>query len=75
MDGQERDFPRTLRLLRTRLNMSQEDLARELGVSFSTINRWENNKAIPSKLARNQLRDFCAKMGISEPLKVKGLED
>ena len=46
------DFTERVRLLREKLNMSQEDLARELNVSFSTINRWENGKAKPIKLAK-----------------------
>lgn len=33
-----------LRELRTRLGLSQEGLARLLGVAFATINRWENEK-------------------------------
>ena len=39
---------------------SQEDLARELGVSFATVNRWENGKAVPSKLAAIQLEKIFA---------------
>ena len=31
------------------------ELARELGVSYATVNRWENGQAKPSKLARAQL--------------------
>jgi putative transcriptional regulator len=33
-----------LRRLRTRLGLSQEALARLLGVSFATVNRWESDK-------------------------------
>lgn len=28
--------------------LSQQDFAKVLGVSFSAVNRWENNKAKPS---------------------------
>ncbi len=28
--------------IRNRLNASQEDLARMIGISFATVNRWEN---------------------------------
>ncbi|MDR1051041.1 MAG: helix-turn-helix domain-containing protein [Deltaproteobacteria bacterium] len=31
--------------------MSQHDLARELNVSFTSLNRWENKQVAPSKLA------------------------
>lgn len=34
-----------LRRLRTRLGLSQEALARLLGVSFATVNRWESDSA------------------------------
>jgi transcriptional regulator with XRE-family HTH domain len=45
--------------VRRRLDMSQEQLARALNVSFSTINRWENEKASPSNLAQKTIFDFC----------------
>lgn len=45
-----------LKALRRQRGWSQEDLARELGVSFSTVNRWENDKAKPSKLAKKQIK-------------------
>ncbi|MCO6435251.1 MAG: helix-turn-helix transcriptional regulator, partial [Nitrosomonas nitrosa] len=38
------------------------ELAHELGVSFSTINRWENSKTVPFKLARRQFEAFCERM-------------
>jgi transcriptional regulator with XRE-family HTH domain len=37
-----------LRLLRARLGLSQEQLARQLGVSFATVNRWESGRSQPS---------------------------
>jgi transcriptional regulator with XRE-family HTH domain len=33
--------------IRQKTNMSQEDLARMFGVSFTTVNRWENGHAEP----------------------------
>lgn len=38
---------------------SQEQLARELNVSFATINRWENGKTEPSRLALKNFLEFC----------------
>ena len=40
-----------LKKLRQQQGWSQEDLARTLGVSFATVNRWENGKTQPSHLA------------------------
>lgn len=44
--------------------MSQERLARELKVSFSTVNRWENGKANPSPMALEAFRAFCEERNI-----------
>jgi DNA-binding transcriptional regulator YiaG len=52
-------FSETVKRVRSQLGLSQEDLAHTLGVSFATINRWENGKTSPSKLARAQFRMFC----------------
>jgi len=48
----EQNLPELVKEVRRQLGISQEDLARELGVSFATVNRWENGKSKPSKLAR-----------------------
>jgi DNA-binding XRE family transcriptional regulator len=58
----ERDYPALVKEVRRQLALSQEDLARELGVSYTTINRWENGQSKPSKLAKVQLDAFCEKM-------------
>jgi len=47
--------------IRKQLDLSQEDLARELGVSFATVNRWENGQVRPSKLAKAQIKAFALK--------------
>lgn len=52
-------FAEKVKLVRTELKLSQEDLARELGVSFATINRWENGSYNPSRLARKAFENFC----------------
>jgi DNA-binding transcriptional regulator YiaG len=54
-----------LRELRRRLgNISQEDLARRAGVSWSTVNRWENGKSAPSPLARSKLASLLKQAGL-----------
>jgi len=49
---------------RLKLNLSQEMLARKLDVSFATINRWENGKALPQKLTQYRFEKFCEENGI-----------
>jgi len=62
MQSVHRNYPSLLKEVRRQLAISQEDLARELGVSYATVNRWENGQSKPSKLARAQLNAFCEKM-------------
>lgn len=57
-------FAENVKFVRTQLKLSQEDLARELGVSFATINRWENGSYNPSRLAKKAFEDFCKKNNI-----------
>lgn len=42
----------SIRDMRTKLAMTQEEFAHELGITVSTVNRWENGHSEPSKLAR-----------------------
>ncbi len=62
MNDAEPNISRLVLALRQQLALSQEDLARQLGVSFATVNRWENGHNIPSRLAQAQLTAFCEKM-------------
>lgn len=50
-------------LLRRQLGMTQEEFAHALGVTVSTVNRWENGHIEPSRLARRALRDLEARLG------------
>lgn len=44
-----------------RLNslLSQIEFAKAVGVSFSTVNRWENDKAAPNFQTIKRIRNFC----------------
>lgn len=54
-----------VRTLRHELKMTQEEFAHELGITVGTVNRWENGRFRPSKLARATLVDFAARHGLS----------
>jgi len=62
MESKPKDYSRIIKEVRNQLGISQEDLAREIGVSFATVNRWENGIVKPSKLAKVQFKSFCTKM-------------
>ena len=56
------DFVFFIKEVRVQLDLSQEDLAREIGVSFATVNRWENRRFLPSKMALRQIEMYCDRM-------------
>jgi DNA-binding transcriptional regulator YiaG len=52
--------------IREKMSWSQEDLAREVGVSLSTVHRWEKYGVKPSRLARRELQRVLERAGIQE---------
>jgi putative transcriptional regulator len=57
--------------LRRPLGLSQKRLAAQLGVSFRTVNRWENGHAVPSALALKQIKDLLHQMSCSSTASVR----
>jgi len=47
-----------IKALREALGLSQEQLARDLGVSFTTVSRWEQGHTKPSPLAIVKLKEI-----------------
>lgn len=41
------------------MNMNQTEFAELLNVTFATVNRWENGRALPNKLAQDKIHDLC----------------
>lgn len=61
---------------RHRLRMTQEEFAREIAVTVSTVNRWENGHAAPSKLAWRSVREFARKRGlVGNPFRKTAADD
>lgn len=58
--------PENIRKYREKLNMSQEEMARDLGVAFATVNRWENEgRGMKQGLTKYALKKyFEEKFGI-----------
>ena len=55
-----------IRTLRQKLGMTQEEFAHEIAVTVSTVNRWENAHAEPSKLAWKAIEDLARKRGLTD---------
>ena len=53
-----------VRELRRKMGWAQEDLAWEIGVSLSTVQRWEKQGAKPTRLARRELTRLFQEAGI-----------
>ena len=53
----------SIRDLRSRLGMTQEEFAHAIAVTVSTVNRWENGHANPSKLAWRAIQGLARKRG------------
>ncbi|NQT71175.1 MAG: helix-turn-helix transcriptional regulator [Chloroflexi bacterium] len=53
-----------VRILRRKVGWTQEDLAREIGVSLSTVQRWERQGGEPTRLARRELQKLFDERGI-----------
>ena len=62
MEQKNCDFSALVKQVRRQLSLSQEDLAHHLGVSYTTVNRWENGHSRASKLAKVQFNAFCRNM-------------
>ncbi len=51
--------------LRRRLSMTQEEFAHAIGVTVSTVNRWENGHIEPSRLARRAMEGLAAERSVT----------
>ena len=58
------DIPALLRAIRARLDLTQEQLAERLGVSFASINRWEGGAIKPQKAAQEAIAALAIEAGV-----------
>ena len=48
-----------IKKIRSHMDMNQTEFAELLNVTFATVNRWENGRALPNKLAQDKIYDLC----------------
>ena len=53
-----------IKAIRFAANMNQEQFASTLGTTPLSINRWENGKTLPNRMAQTQLYNFCKEHAI-----------
>lgn len=52
-------YSEEIKKIRQKCFLSQEAFGREVGVSFSSVNRWETGKSKPNMIAMKKIKDFC----------------
>ena len=57
-------FPEQIKLVRMSLQLTQEELARQMGVSYATVSRWERENRKPQLATLGKLYSFCQRNGI-----------
>ena len=65
----QQDTSKMIRELRAALGLTQEQFASKIGVTYSTINRWENDKGKPSSLAMLRIKQSQKKLKQSKQSK------
>lgn len=53
------EFKDKVKHVREKLCLSQQDLAKATGISFNTINRWENGIRKPTYVLQRKFNEFC----------------
>ena len=51
----------SIKIIRQKTLMNQEEFAAELHVSLASVNRWEVGKSIPNLTAMKSIKAFCEK--------------
>lgn len=54
-------FSENIKRIRRKSFLTQENFAKEIGVSFATVNRWETGKAKPNLKTMKLIDDYCKK--------------
>lgn len=59
------EFKDKVKAVRAKLFITQGQLAKELGCTLSTVNRWENGRKPPSFILEQKFKKFCVDNGIN----------
>ena len=57
-------FPNKIKSIRQTCLLGQEAFAKELGVSFATVNRWESGKTKPTYKTMKLIDGYCRRNNI-----------
>lgn len=57
-------FSDKVKYVRMKLELSQESLAKELGISYATVSRWERENREPQMATLGKFYNFCERKEI-----------
>jgi len=60
------ELSKKVKTLRKKMGRAQEDLAREMDVSLSAVQRWESKEAKPTRLAPREFKRLLQQAGIDD---------
>lgn len=57
-------FPEQVKFVRMFLQLSQTELAQQIGISYATVSRWERENRTPQLAMLGKFYSFCMRNGI-----------
>lgn len=57
-------FPEQVKFVRMFLQLSQTELAEQIGISYATVSRWERENRTPQLAMLGKFYSFCIRNGI-----------
>ncbi len=66
------DIPALIKALRERTGLTQEQFAQKVGVTYSTVNHWENGKRVPQPFLVRRLLEIKAEIEAHDGPQTKG---
>jgi len=66
-----KDISKLIKKLRNKLDLTQEQFAQRVGVTFSTVNSWENGKRKPHPFLLRRLMEMAEEAGLKNITKTK----
>ena len=68
LDIKNLSFPEQVRYVRMLLQLSQTELAGQIGISYATVSRWERENRTPQLAMLGKFYSFCIRNGIEVDL-------
>lgn len=69
------NFIEFVKEVRTGMGMSQHKFAKMININYTTLNRWEKERIVPSRLARKSFFEFCRTKNITVPSEILGEDE